>query len=80
MKLDAFRSVAEANIDMLENNALLHEQLNLRMQMVQDLLTELDTCETSGDQIEYDYALGSAKIVIKDISDLINRLLAQIII
>jgi hypothetical protein len=77
LKLDAFRSVAEANLEVLENNPLLKEQFNLNMQMVQGFLNELVVWEKCEDQINYDCALGSAKIVIEHVHDLINHILEE---
>ena len=77
LKLDTFRFVAEAHIELLQNDPLLREQLNLRMQIVQGYLKELDHWENWGNQVSYNSALDSAKSALMRVKDVIDQILDQ---
>ena len=75
LKLDTFKLVVEANKELFESHPRLQEQLSLNMQMAQVFLSELDVWEERGDQMNYDFALESAKLMIADVQDLIHQIL-----
>jgi hypothetical protein len=77
LKLDTFQLVLDSNIELLEKDPLLKEQLNLKMQVAQHYLQEVDVCEKAGDQINYDCALDSAALLLADVHDLIHHLLDE---
>ena len=77
LRLDTFRFVEEANIDLLENNPALKEQLDQSIATVQGYLKELDVHEKSGDSIHYACALDSAEMALQHVYELIKTILQQ---
>ena len=77
LQFDTFRLVLESNADLLENDPRLKVQLDLKMQLLQDYLHELDLCEKGGDLINYDCMLDSATRLLADVRDLIQHLLDE---
>ncbi len=75
LRLDTFRFVAEANMDVLESSPGLKEQFDLSMQTVLGYLNELDDCEKSGDPVQYASALDSAELALERVHDLIRHIL-----
>jgi hypothetical protein len=77
LRLETFRFVAEANVELLENDARLKEQFSLGIQRVLDYLNELDVHGKSGDEARYASALDSAELALARVHDLINDMLDQ---
>lgn len=76
LRLDTFRFVAEANIELLESDPRLKEQFDLRIQTVLGYLNELDVYEKSGDQSHYESTLDSAELALERVHDLVKYILS----
>lgn len=75
LRLDTFQFVAKANVELLEENPSLKEQFDLSVQKVLDYLKELDACEESDNEINYQSVLGSAELALERVHDLIRHIL-----
>ena len=75
LRLDTFRFVAEANIEIFEKNPPLKEQFDSSIQKVLSYLNELDGYEESTDPVHYASALDSAELALQRVHDLVMHIL-----